>query len=82
MDDQFMEDRLREIESMDPYWQKLEWIKMQEDNPDLFKTMIEFKKERGDYDVQDITMSFMQIAGLIFILLLWLFIIYISVLDE
>ena len=51
MDDQFMEDRLREIESMDAYWQKLEWIKMQEDNPDLFKTMIEFKKERGDYDV-------------------------------
>ena len=51
MDDQFMEDRLREIESIDPYWQKFEWIKMREDNPDLYKTIIEFKKRRGDWDV-------------------------------
>jgi len=51
MDDQFMEDRLREIESIDPYWQKFEWIKMREDDPDLYKTIIEFKKRRGDWDV-------------------------------
>ena len=51
MDDQFMEDRLREIESMDPYWQKLEWIKMREDEPELYEKIIEFKKLRGDRDV-------------------------------
>tara|TARA_Y100001963_G_scaffold121293_1_gene169709 strand:+ start:68 stop:223 length:156 start_codon:yes stop_codon:yes gene_type:complete len=51
MDNQFMEDRLREIESMDPYWQKFEWIKLREDDPELYKTIIEFKKRRGDPDV-------------------------------
>ena len=52
MDDQFMEDRLREIESIDPYWQKFEWIKMREDEPELYEKIIEFKKLRGDLDVQ------------------------------
>ena len=51
MDDQFMEDRLREIESMDLYWQKFEWIKLREDEPELYETIIEFKKRRGDPDV-------------------------------
>ena len=51
MDDQFMEDRLREIESMDLYWQKFEWIKLRENDPDLYETIIEFKKRRGDPDV-------------------------------
>ena len=51
MDDQLAEDRLREIESIDPYWQKFEWIKMREDEPELFETIIEYKKRRGDPDV-------------------------------
>ena len=51
MDDQLVEDRLREIESIDPYWQKFEWIKLREDEPELFETIIEYKKRRGDPDV-------------------------------
>jgi len=42
---------LDKLESMDSYWQKFEWIKLRQDNPELYHRIIEYKKERGDYDV-------------------------------
>ena len=42
---------LDKLESMDSYWQKFEWLKLRQDNPELYHRVIEYKKERGDSDV-------------------------------
>jgi hypothetical protein len=42
--DELIEDFLDNLGSMDPYWQKLEWNKLREDNPDLYDKVIEYKK--------------------------------------
>ena len=70
---------LDKLESMDSYWQKFEWINLRQDNPELYDRVVEYKRERGDPDVQG---EIMQIAGLIFVSLIWLFAIYISTLDD
>ena len=42
---------LDKLESMDSYWQKFEWLKLRQDNPELYHRVIEYKRERGDSDV-------------------------------
>jgi len=42
---------LDKLESIDPYWQKFEWINLQDDNPELYDRVIEYKRDRGDSDV-------------------------------
>ena len=42
---------LDNLESMDSYWQKFEWINLREDNPELYDRVIEYKRDRGDSDV-------------------------------
>ena len=44
MTDEQIKDFLDNLESMDPYWQKIEWNKLREDNPDLYDKIIEHKK--------------------------------------
>ena len=34
---------LDRIEALDPYWQKLEWLKIKEDDPALFIKLLELK---------------------------------------
>ena len=42
---------LDNLESMDSYWQKFEWINLREDNPELYNRVIGYKRDRGDSDV-------------------------------
>lgn len=46
-----IEEFLDNLESMDSYWQKFEWINLREDNPELYDRVIEYKRDRGDSDV-------------------------------
>ena len=46
-----IEEFLDNLESIDSYWQKFEWINLREDNPELYHRVIEYKRDRGDSDV-------------------------------
>jgi len=46
-----IEEFLDNLESMDSYWHKFEWINLREDNPELYNRVIEYKRDRGDSDV-------------------------------
>ena len=38
---------LREIERLDPYWQKVEWIKLRQDDPELWQQLLDFSRDKG-----------------------------------
>lgn len=41
MDKEKLKDRLSKIYKLDPYWQKWEWIKIKDDDPELYKLLRE-----------------------------------------
>ena len=36
-----IEETLKKIEKLDPYWQKIEWIKLRDDDPDLYNAVLD-----------------------------------------
>ncbi len=40
-----LQKELNRIQEIEPYWQKLEWLKIKQDNLDLFTKLVELKEK-------------------------------------
>jgi len=40
-----LQKELNRIQEIEPYWQKLEWLKIKQDNLDLFVKLVELKEK-------------------------------------
>ena len=40
-----LQKELNRIQEIEPYWQKLEWLKIKQDNLDLFVKLLELKEK-------------------------------------
>lgn len=43
MDD--LQKELNRIQEIEPYWRKLEWLKIKQDNPELFIKLVKLKEK-------------------------------------